>query len=82
MIVGQSSRMLEVCVSSMRSVIGSLGCCGLRTANGTTSSTPASRSSSPSSTACITATDITVFEIDASMKIVSTVVDLPCARFA
>ena len=82
MIVGQSSRMLDVCVSSIRSVIGSRGCRGLRTRNGSTSFTSASRSSSPSSTACITATDITVFEIDASMKIVSGVARRPCAMFA
>jgi hypothetical protein len=56
--------MLDVWVSSIRNVIGASGCRGLRTRNGTTSFTSESSSSSPSSIACITATDITVFEID------------------
>ena len=74
--------MLDVCVSSIRSVIASSGWRGFRTSNGSASFTSASRSSNPSSTACITATAITVFEIDASMKIVSGVAGRSCARFA
>ena len=69
-------------MSSCRSVIGRFGNVGLRTGNEKTSFTSASRSSSPSSTACITAVTTTVFETEATMKIVSRVTGSRRSTFA
>ena len=63
--------MPEVCVSNWRTVIGRCGWAGRRTENGSTPSMSSSKANSPSSTACITAVEITVFDTDASMNRVS-----------
>jgi hypothetical protein len=69
--VDQQSRTPAVCVSSMRVVIGSSGNIGLRTSNPRTSFTSASRATNPRSQAWRTATPVTVFETEATLKMVS-----------